>query len=354
LSLEQLCGQLLVVGIDGRALPATVANAIHAGRRGGTILFKRNLPDLETTHQLCSSIRSAFPPDIPAFIGIDEEGGRVSRLPEPFERLPPMRQFGALDDPALTYRVATWLGRCLATLGFTCDFAPVLDVDSNPNNPIIGDRSFSHEPALVIRHAKAFIAGLQEQGIAACGKHFPGHGDTTRDSHVDLPAVEHPRSRLESIELAPFRACASSGLFGMMTAHVVYPGLDRSRTPATLSRPIITDVLRRELGFPGVIFSDDLQMGAVTQHTSVESAACLAIRAGCDALLVCRGDDTAERILAALVAEAQRDESMRVRIEVAASAFIAARRRFLPVLPATLSEFRDQWAAIGQCPCPLA
>lgn len=334
LSLEQRCGQLLVVGFDGTGLPETVGNSLRAGLRGGIVLFKRNLPDIETAWRLCRSIRQAFPASLPPMLALDEEGGRVSRLPLPFQKLPPMRWFGARDDVEFTRRAAQWLGRQLAVIGFTWNFAPVLDVDSNPENPIIGDRSFSPDPAVVTRHALALISGLQKQGVAACGKHFPGHGDTALDSHLDLPRVDRPRERLEQVELAPFRQCAASGVAGMMTAHVVYPALDASETPATFSAPILSELLRRALGYTGVVFSDDLEMGAVTRHRAVEAAACMAVRAGCDAVLVCHSEAAAERAHAALVNEARRDTAMLARVVESAGRLIAERLRFLPEMAA--------------------
>ncbi len=328
LSLEKRCGQLLVVGFDGTELPETVANSLRAGHRGGIILFKRNLPDIETAWRLCRNTREAFPSPLPPMIALDEEGGRVSRLPPPFRKLPPMRWFGDRDDVELTRRAARWLAQQLAAIGITWNFAPVLDVDSNPENPIIGDRSFSHDPAVVTRHALAFIAGLQEQGIAACGKHFPGHGDTVLDSHLDLPRVDQPRERLEQVELAPFRQCAASGVAGMMTAHVVYPSLDATEVAATFSAPILNELLRQRLGYKGIVFSDDLEMGAVTRHGTVESAACAAIGAGCDALLICHSEAAAERAHEALVNRARSDAVMLARVNAAVARVIPARLRF--------------------------
>jgi len=330
LSLEQMCGQLLVVGFEGTVLPERLSQAIRAGQRGGVILFKRNLPDLETAQCLCRSIREAFPAPLPPMIALDEEGGRVSRLPLPFQKLPPMRWFGERDDVELTKRAARSVGRQLAAIGFTWNFAPVLDVDSNPDNPIIGDRSFSRDPAVVTRHALAFIEGLQEQGIAACGKHFPGHGDTLLDSHLELPRVDQSRERLEQVELAPFRACAKTELAGMMTAHVVYPALDPIGVPATFSEPILSTLLRQELGFGGVVFSDDLEMGAVTRHQSVEVAACSAIAAGCDAVLVCHSEEAAERVHGALLAEARGEAKLTERLRASAVRLLAARQRWRP------------------------
>jgi beta-N-acetylhexosaminidase len=232
----------------------------------------------------------------------------------------------------------------LAHLGFTWNFAPVLDVDSNPENPIIGDRSFSRDPSVVAQHALAYIEGIQEQGIAACGKHFPGHGDTALDSHIALPTVAQSRERLEQIELAPFRACARSSLAGMMTAHVTYPSLDPTGTPATFSSAILDGLLRKQLGFAGVVFSDDLEMGAIAQHHDIESAICRAILAGCDALLICHDETLANRALEALEREARTSEFMQERIRRSAARLLAARSAYQPPLADKLAP----------CPEPLS
>src|SRR5512139_3791080 len=176
LPLPQLCGQLLVGGFDGTSLPAPYAEALRKGHRGGAILFRRNVPDLASTHALCGAIRDAAGPDLPPFIGVDQEGGRVARLPLPFPKLPPMRALGAIGDVELSRRTGRMLGERLAAVGFNLDFAPVLDVDSNPANPIIGDRSFGRIAEHAAALAVAFGEGLEAAGVLSCGKHFPGHG----------------------------------------------------------------------------------------------------------------------------------------------------------------------------------
>lgn len=330
LTLEQQCGQLLVVGFDGTEVPDELAESIHQGKRGGVILFRRNLPDLESAWRLCSSIHRAFPAQLTPFIGIDEEGGRVTRLPPPFKPLPPMRKFGEQASTTDLFQLGCWLGARLAALGITCNFAPVLDVDSNPLNPIIGDRSFSSEPQQVFRCALALIDGMQSQGVAACGKHFPGHGDTTADSHVSLPTVNKSVQELMATELVPFRACARSSLASMMVAHVAFPALDDSGVPATFSSRILDKLLRDELGFAGVLFSDDLEMGAIASRWSPDFAVSQAVRAGCDALLICRDTKRADQALVTLVQMAQRDELLHRKIQRACSRFLRMRRRFLP------------------------
>lgn len=322
MTLSELCGHLIVGGFDGPSLPERYARALREGRRGGAILFRRNLPDVDAAAELCQAIARASA--LPPFIGVDQEGGRVTRLPAPFLTLPPMRELAALGDVELVRRAAGAVGAELSALGYNLDFAPVLDVDSNPDNPIIGDRSFGREPELVARYALAFARGLADEGVLACGKHFPGHGDTSVDSHVALPALAHDRARLDAVELVPFRAAAQAKLPTLMTAHVVCEGVDPG-VPATLSARISTTILRDELGFEGVLFSDDLEMAAVAARYEVERSAVEAIRAGCDVLLVCKDEDLQDRAHEALVREVERDASFRDRCEEAARRALAAR-----------------------------
>lgn len=329
LPLSVLCGQLVVGGFHGLDLPARFATALREGRRGGAILFRRNLPDLTVAHRLTRALVEAAGPELPPFIGVDQEGGRVARLPAPFPKLPPMRVLGTIGDTELVRRAARAVGRELLALGFNLDFAPVLDVDSNPDNPIIGDRSFGRDPARVAACAVAFGEGLEAEGVLACGKHFPGHGDTSVDSHVDLPIIHHDRARLEAVELPPFRAAAAAGMATMMTAHVVVTSIDAA-VPATLSRAVCTDLLRAEVGFRGVLFSDDLEMAAVAARYPIETSAVASIEAGCDALLVCSDEDLQDRAHEALVKAAERDARFRARVEEAATRVLEARRRMPP------------------------
>jgi beta-N-acetylhexosaminidase len=338
LPLPALCGQLLVGGFHGTILPPEMRRALSDAHRGGVIVFKRNLSSLEQTRELCVEVAQSCPRELPPFIGVDQEGGRVSRLPPPFLKLPAMRELGALADAELVTEVGRVLGAELAALGLNLDFSPVLDVDTNPQNPVIGDRAFSGDPALVAVLGRALTLGLQSAGVMACGKHFPGHGDTEKDSHLDLPRVEHDEARLRSIELPPFREACRSGAAALMTAHVIYTALDPEHT-ATLSPRIATELLRGELGFQGVLFSDDLEMRALSDRMSVEESAVGAIRAGCDALLVCSDFALQEAAHGALVREAERDSTFRDRCRQAAQRGIDARRR-RPPRPASPSEAR--------------
>jgi len=326
LTTAQSAGQVLLAGFGKDGPSEALCELARAGQLGGFVLFRRNLgtsaeiaAQNARLHALTEGVR-------PLWIAVDQEGGRVARLGAPVVRLPPMRVLGQLDDPQLTQDAARVLGSQLATLGFNLDFAPVLDVDTNPANPVIGDRSFAREPAGVIRHARAFAAGLAEAGVAGCGKHFPGHGDTHLDSHLALPVSSHARERLSQVELAPF-AALSGELPCVMTAHVVFETIDPAR-PATLSRAVVTGLLRQELGFAGLVFSDDLEMKAVSEGYGVARAACLAIEAGCDQVLVCEHEELTFAAHAALCERAEREPAFAARLHEAAARSLQMRRRF--------------------------
>ncbi len=288
-------GQLLFVGFHGTEVPAPLAEKIAAGRVGGVILFSRNIESPEQVLRLCRQLHAAAPEEAPLLIAIDQEGGRVQRLRDPFTLWPPMRRVGEVGDLELSAAVGRALATELADYGIGLDFAPVVDVDTNPENPVIGDRSFARDPARVSAHARAFIRGMQGQGVAACAKHFPGHGDTRSDSHKELPRLEHDLDRLREVELPPFAAAALEEVATVMTAHVLFPRLDRKR-PATLSPPIIA-LLREEIGYDGFVFSDDLEMRAVADHFSVEERTLGSLEAGVDSLLVCSDASLADEVL---------------------------------------------------------
>lgn len=327
-SSRRAAGQVLIAGFPAGPVPDSLSELARSGDLGGFILFKRNLPGAESladVAMLTSTLRALCPADVPPWIAVDQEGGRVARLGPPLLKLPPMRRVGALDDVALTARVAEALGQQLALLGFNTDFAPVLDIDTNPDNPVIGDRSFGADAAIVTRHGLAFARGLQRAGVIACGKHFPGHGDTDLDSHLALPRLTHDRARLDAVELLPFRS-ARGAIDAIMTAHVVFDAID-PQLPATLCRAAITGILRDELGYDGVIVSDDLEMKAVADHYGVADAACRAIDAGCDAVLICSKPELCVTAYEALVARAERDREFAARLEAAAQRGIALRLR---------------------------
>jgi beta-N-acetylhexosaminidase len=297
---------------------------------GGVILFARNLGAPQAIAALTERLRR-LTPDLPPLIAVDQEGGRVARLADPFTVWPPARALGVAKSEDLAFHVGRAVGTELAGAGFTMDMAPVLDVDSNAANPIIGDRSFGGDPALVGRLGSAFARGLTEAGVLAVGKHFPGHGDTAADSHLTLPLVPHGRDRLLSVEVAPFRAAAPD-LPAVMTAHVLYPSLD-AEYPATLSAPILTDLLRSDLGYDGVVISDDMEMAGIAEGWPAGEAACRFLRAGGDLVLVCHRPEVQREALAAVRRAAGRGEIAAARLEEARQRIRRARARAAAAAP---------------------
>ena len=291
-------GQLLFCGFEGRARPDDLARLLAAGRVGGVILFARNVESPSQLRELTEALHTAAPEDAPLLIAIDQEGGRVQRLREPWTCWPPMRRVGDADDPSMTEAVATALAGELLDLGVGLDFAPVADVDTNPQNPVIGDRSFGRESQRVARHTTHFVRAMQREGVAACAKHFPGHGDTEADSHLELPRVTHDLERLRSVELPPFAAAVEAGVSSVMTAHVLVPAVDPER-PATIS-PEVMALLRDDLGYEGVVFSDDLEMKAVADHWSAHELVSGCLEAGVDSVLVSKSTALRDEVLTCL------------------------------------------------------
>jgi beta-N-acetylhexosaminidase len=314
---------LLLVGFPGREVDGDVAGLIDAGVLG-VILFGRNVGAAAETALLTHALKSRAARPFP--VAVDQEGGRVARLRgAPYTALPPMRAIGERGDAELARRVGRVLAFELRATGFDWDFAPVLDVDSNPANPVIGDRSFAADPAEAGRLGVALAEGMERGGVASCGKHFPGHGDTLQDSHLTLPVLEHGLERLEAVELVPFGAYARAGLASVMTAHVRFPALGED-VAATLSRRTMTGLLRERLGFQGVAVSDDLEMKAIADPAV---AAVEAVRAGVDVLLVCHHAAVQHRVLDALVAAARKGHLPEDRLREAHARIDALVRRFV-------------------------
>jgi beta-N-acetylhexosaminidase len=279
--LRKAIGQLFIMGFEGRGMNPHLKTLLEHYHVGGVILFARNVSEPVQAWELLRSMKSK---DL--LKGIDHEGGRVVRLPEPVTHFPPAGTIGATGSEKLARQAARLQAIELAAIGFNINFAPVLDVRTNPLNRVVGDRSYGEDPGTVGRLAAEAVRGIQEAGIAACGKHFPGHGDTREDSHETLPRVRLGEKELLARELLPFQAAVKAGVKAMMTAHVVYEGIDRDR-PATLSPVIIGELLRKRLGFQGVISTDDLEMRGITDHYDAEEAAIMALKAGADLLMFC-------------------------------------------------------------------
>ena len=327
-ALRQEIGQLLIAGFDGHQIPAELQSLAREFGLGGVILFGRNIVEPEQVAEVAFEV-SRMVQELPPWVSVDQEGGRVARLKAPFTEWPPMATLGRSGDVKLAERFARALAAELKAVGITLDYAPVLDIHTNPKNPVIGDRALAEKAEEVARLGSAIVRALQAEGIAACGKHFPGHGDTSTDSHFELPLVEHPPDRIRRVEFVPFKAAIEAGVATIMTAHVLVPALDEER-PASLSKAIITGLLRHELQYPGVILSDDLEMKAIAAGYQVPEAAVMAIEAGCDGALICSGDHATQgAALEALIHAVEQERIPYSRIEDAIARQRRARQRFL-------------------------
>ncbi|MFF5173033.1 glycoside hydrolase family 3 protein [Micromonospora sp. NPDC000089] len=306
--LAGLAAAVLQPGFVGATPPDWVRRWLADGL-GGVVLFARNIVDPGQLAALTATLR-AERPDV--LVAIDEEAGDVTRIESARgSSRPGNLALGAVDDPGLTEEVARDLGAELAALGVTLNYAPDADVNNNPANPVIGVRSFGADPGLVARHTAAWVRGLQSAGVAACAKHFPGHGDTRVDSHHELPRITADRAALDAGELAPFRAAVAAGVQAVMTGHLLVPALD-PELPATLSRWILGDLLRDELGFSGVVVTDAVEMRAVADRYGFRGAAVRALAAGADAICVGgeRADEAAAGQLRDAIVAAVRDGTL--------------------------------------------
>ncbi|TQM76811.1 beta-N-acetylhexosaminidase [Thermopolyspora flexuosa] len=265
----------------------TPAEAIRRYHLGGVILFPwaGNVSSVSQVVALTNGLQRAAG-DIPLLIGVDQENGRVSRLDPLVTKLPEAKVIGATGNTRWAREAARVTGTELRALGINLDFAPVADVNVNPRNPVIGPRAYGSDPKKVARMVGAAIDGFHAAGVAATAKHFPGHGDTTVDSHTGLPVIHHTKAQWEKLDAPPFRTAIAHGVDAIMSAHVVMPKLDRSGDPATLSKPILTGLLRKRLGFTGVVITDSLQMAGARQRYGDGEVAVRAILAGADILLM--------------------------------------------------------------------
>lgn len=308
MSLEAKIGQVLIVGLPGPDLSAEVRDELAGLHPGGYILYDRNVVSPAQVTQLNSDLQAAARAngDPALFLTLDQEGGIVSRLPETkgFTEFPGQMALAATGDVESVRRSARAMSAEMRAVGFNMDLTPDLDVNNNPQNPIIGVRSFGSDPVRAAELGVAFIEAMQAEGIAAVGKHFPGHGDTAIDSHVALPTVPHARERLESVEFVPFKAAIKARVAGIMSAHITFPAIDDTPgLPATLSSKVLTGLLRGEMGYDGVIMTDELSMGALgTSGHPVPQAAAEALAAGADILLLQSGFEMHRQVRQELVA----------------------------------------------------
>lgn len=295
LTLREKIGQMMFLGFGGTVMDDTISSFLREKRPGGVALFARNIKSTRQTVKLIRDVRAhdpgrgspAAPNGIPMFVSVDQEGGNVVRIKRYVTVLPSAMALGAARDEALAFRVGAALGRDLRLMGFNMNLAPVLDINSNPKNPVIGTRSFGEKPQLVADMGIAYMRGMQSEGISAVAKHFPGHGDTESDSHHALPILQHDIERLRSVELIPFKAAVASGLDALMTAHISLPKIaEEPDMPATVSKNVLTGLLRQELGYDGIVVTDGLEMAGIVDKYGSGEAAVRAVEAGADMVMV--------------------------------------------------------------------
>ena len=327
MTLKERLGQLFMLGFQGTEITKELRGLMQSYHPGGVILFSRNLEDAEQAAHLTNALQK-LAPAMPLFISIDQEGGRVARLPKGFTSFPGQGALGRAGVVELAYSFAEITAAELRAIGVNMNLAPVLDVNTNPQNPVIGDRAFGDDPLQVETLGLAVIAGLQDNGIIACGKHFPGHGDTSADSHKELPVVSHGLERLRDVELRPFVHCFRNGLAAVMSAHVKYPALD-PELPASLSSAVMTDLLRNQLHFKGLALTDDLEMHAIIDHYPPEDAALRSLRAGADILIIGKNHDRQIAALDAVYRAAKTGALSELQIEHAVLHVLEAKERYL-------------------------
>ncbi|MFO0775047.1 MAG: beta-N-acetylhexosaminidase [Nitrospiraceae bacterium] len=339
MTLREQIGQLFMLGFLGTTLTKEWARVMSEYQPGGVILFSRNCESRDQMIHLTNDLQKRV--RIPLLVAIDQEGGRVSRLPKGFTIFPPAEVVGQSRSTTVAYAAAAAVAKELRAVGVNMNMAPVLDVNSNPTNPVIGDRSFGPTATDVCEYGLATMAGLQDHRVLACGKHFPGHGDTTKDSHKELPEVAAPIERLRDMEIRPFRHAVENGLASIMTAHVMYPALDPA-LPATLSPTILRGLLRDELGFDGLIFTDDLEMHAIIDHYGIEEAVVKAFLAGVDVLLICK-DQAREVAAMEAMLSAVEDGTISVsRLEASLRRIARVKERFVvPYEPARVPDAKE-------------
>ncbi|KOY15210.1 glycoside hydrolase family 3 [Paenibacillus xylanivorans] len=328
LSLDEKVGQMILAGVQGTTLDAQAKQMITDQKVGGIIFYANNVSTLQGTAKFVQSIKDVNRSNpVPIFMSVDQEGGKVSRMPETVETIPSNGKVGKTKDADLAETMGKLLARQIQLVGFNVDFAPVLDVNSNPNNPVIGDRSFGSSASLVSRMGIAEMKGLRSEGIIPVVKHFPGHGDTSVDSHLDLPVVNKTEKQLAQLEWIPFEAAVKEQVEAVMVAHILFPKLDPDH-PASLSDVIIGQHLRGKFKYDGVVITDDLSMGAIAKNYKLNDAAVATVQAGSDILLVAHSYESAKTIFDTLMSAVKSGKISESRIDESVYRILALKQKY--------------------------
>lgn len=327
MSVDDKIGQMILAGIDGTTMDANAKKLISQFHVGGIIFYANNFETPEQTVQLVNQLKAGNTSNLPLLLSVDQEGGRVTRLPGGLVNFPPNNQIGQVNVPEFSYQVGTLLGRELKEFGLNLNFAPVLDINSNPNNPVIGDRSFGNHSDIVSNLGIQTMKGIQSQNVIPTIKHFPGHGDTSVDSHLELPIVNKSLTELQELELIPFERAIDDGADVVMVAHILLPELDQTN-PSSMSKAVMTDLLRKQLRFKGVIITDDMTMGAITEHFDIGQAAVESVKAGSDIILVGHDYNNVVKIISSLKTTVQNGEISEQRLNESIERIIQLKRNY--------------------------
>ncbi len=343
-------GQRFVAGFHGTTVPDDFVELVKKYKVGNVILFKRNVESAEQLKKLCDDLQELIMKEtgLPAFITIDQEGGAVTRLPEECAIVPCAMAMASTGNVENAYQSGVITGKELNAIGVNFDLAPVMDTNSNANNPVIGVRSFGDQPETVANYGTAMIRGL-EGYVISCAKHFPGHGDTAVDSHLGLPTVDKSMAELEACELVPFKAAIDAGVSAIMTTHILFPQIETTGVPATMSKTIMQGVLRGKLGFKGLIISDCMMMQAIATYYGTVPGALAAVNAGVDLICICHDPALTGQACEKVIAECDPDMMDACIERIVAAKEALAKRERLPLSvttdPDALRAVQEQRAA---------
>lgn len=317
MSLKHKIGQRLIGGFPSTTMSEAFIQAVREYKVANVVLFKHNIESSKQLYQLCQDIQLLVKKETGhgAFITIDQEGGVVTRLSEDATNVPGAMALAATGNPECAYRAGVITGRELKALGVNFNLAPTMDINSNPNNPVIGTRSYGDTSETVIAYGGAALRGLMESGIIATAKHFPGHGDTHVDSHMGLPEVNKSLEELEQMELKSFSAAIEKGIPAIMTSHILYPQIEKEKLPATMSRRIVTDLLKGKMGFRGLVLSDCMEMNAIKAYYGVVKGVVAAMRAGVDLVFLSHTTSLLGEVAKAIETAVQSGELDRVEMD---------------------------------------
>jgi beta-N-acetylhexosaminidase len=328
MSLDEKIGQLIISGVNGTSIDSNDKRLITVLHVGGVIFYSKNIKSVPQTKQMVKDLKEINRTNnLPLFMSVDQEGGRVSRLPGVVQT-PTNKEIGEKNDKHYAYSIGEKLGENLKSFGFNLDYAPVLDINSNPDNPIIGDRSYSSTASVVSNLGVQTMKGIQSKNIISVVKHFPGHGDTSVDSHIQLPVVTKNLKQLQALELIPFKKAIQNGADVVMVAHILLPQID-DQFPASMSKKVITNVLRNQLNYEGVIITDDMTMGAVIKNYGIGEAAVASLKAGSDLILVAHEYENAAAVFNSIKTAVKNGEIAEQRIDESVERIIRLKGKYL-------------------------